>query len=40
MGCAKAVKALVRYNVFQLFILALHHQDRPKSFIEAGYRFV
>lgn len=38
--CIMGKKASVKFNVILFWILALHHQDRPKAFIESGYRFV
>lgn len=41
MICIKEKKVFLNYNVITiLYYLALHHQDRPKKFIESAYQFI
>ena len=36
----KVKKVFISFNVKKLIILALHHQDRPKLFIDIAYQFI
>ena len=36
----KGKRVFLGYSVINIFNLALHHQDRPKNFIETAYQFV